>query len=121
MASRVGQSNRILAHPGLATRFPFRRDGSDCLDLGGYVAERQVGSSDVLDVRDVRIRRWGASQRNLSAPSPIDFKARLHAGDCNSRRTELTTAVFPGGMPTRGKAVTVKRAMANAPYGRVSD
>ena len=40
MASRVGQPNRILAHPHFATHFPFRLGGSDCLGLGGHMVER---------------------------------------------------------------------------------
>ena len=98
MASGVGQPDRVLAHPRFATGFPFRRNGSDCLDLGGYVAERQVGSSEILDVRDVRLRGGDAGQRNIPAPGFIDCKARLHAGDCNSRSPELTSIVFPVGI-----------------------
>lgn len=98
MASRVGQPNRILAHPRFATHFPFRGSGSDCLGLGGHMAERQVGSSDTLDVPDVWMYGGDAGQRSISALGPIDFKAQLHAGDCNSRSPELTNIVFPGGI-----------------------
>ena len=96
MASGVGQPNRILAHPRFATLLPLRRSGADCLGLGGHMAERQVGSSDTLDVPDVWMYGGDASQRSISAPGPIDFNAQLHAGDCNSRSPELTGIVFPG-------------------------
>ena len=98
MASRVGQPNRILAHPRLARPFPFRRSGSDCLGFGGHMAERQVRGPDTLDVPDVWMYGDDASQRSISAPGPIDFNAQLHAGDCNSRSPELAGIVFPGGI-----------------------
>src|SRR5215469_6259207 len=98
MASRVGQPNRILAHPRFATLFSFRRSGSECVGLGGHMAERQVGSSDTLDVPDVWRYGGDTSQRSIPAPGPIDFNAQLYAGDCNSRNPELTSIVFPGGI-----------------------
>ena len=98
MASTVGQPNRILAHTRFATLFPFRRSHSDCLGLGDHMAEREVGSSDTLDVPDVWMCDGDASQRSISAPGPVGFNAQLHAGDRNSRSSELTDNVFPGGI-----------------------
>ena len=98
MASRVGQPNRILANPRFATHFPFCRSGSDRLGFGGHLAERQVGGSDGLDVPDVWMYGDNAGQRTISAPGSIDFNAQLHAGDGDSRSSELTGIVFPGGI-----------------------